>query len=304
VDNRSARNDRLWRLVNLAAFAGVVVIVLSIALQPWINDAHAYWSAWQDGQLYELPWLANQAYVYSPASAQIIWPLTLLPFPAFHALIVVVQAACLIVLARPILAFALLVAPILVVPGGQNFVVYTLSTGNIMLPLGAVAAYGFRWPGLWAITLLTKVTPAVGLLWFAVRREWRPLAIALGLTAAISAMSFVLDPGLWFGWLAFLATAARADGAGREVFPTLPLGIRLVMAVLVVVWGARTNRPWTVPIAAMLGVPSIMPNGLTIGLGALPLLRHSFVSEKTELSPMTPLSPKVVEATVTPLIST
>ena len=47
------------------------------------------------------------------------------------------------------------------------------TVGNIHLLLGAVIVAGFRWPWLWALPLLTKVTPGVGLLWFALRREWR-----------------------------------------------------------------------------------------------------------------------------------
>ena len=61
--------------------------------------------------------------------------------------------------------------------------------GNIHLLLAAAIVLGFRWPGTWAFVLLTKVTPGVGLLWFAVRREWRSLGIALGATAAIVAVS-------------------------------------------------------------------------------------------------------------------
>ena len=50
----------------------------------------------------------------------------------------------------------------------------------------AVIVAGFRWPALWAIPLLTKVTPGgIGLLWFAARGEWRHLGIALASTLAI-----------------------------------------------------------------------------------------------------------------------
>ena len=52
---------------------------------------------------------------------------------------------------------------------------------------------GFRYPWTWGFVLLTKVTPGIGLLWFAVRREWRALAIALGVTGVIVAVSLVLD---------------------------------------------------------------------------------------------------------------
>ena len=68
---------------------------------------------------------------------------------------------------------------------------------------------GFRWPFTWAFVLLTKVTPGVGLLWFAVRREWRSLAIALGDGANDLAM--IERAGLGIAYHAKPAVAAAAD---------------------------------------------------------------------------------------------
>ena len=61
-----------------------------------------------------------------------------------------------------------------------------IAGGNISLLLAVAIVWGFRWPWTWAFVLLTKITPGVGLLWFALRREWRQLAIALGATAAVA----------------------------------------------------------------------------------------------------------------------
>ena len=44
---------------------------------------------------------------------------------------------------------------------------------------------------------LTKVTPGIGMLWFAVRREWRHFAIAAGATLAIAVASRLVAPDLW-----------------------------------------------------------------------------------------------------------
>ena len=76
-----------------------------------------------------------------------------------------------------------------------------LAGGNISLLLAVAIVVGFRWPAAWALILLTKVSPGIGLLWFAVRREWRNLAIALGATAAVVAVSAVIMPGAWLEWL-------------------------------------------------------------------------------------------------------
>jgi hypothetical protein len=61
-----------------------------------------------------------------------------------------------------------------------------ITLGNIHAFMGLAVIAGLRWPGFWAFMLLTKVTPGVGLLWFVFRREWRSLAIAIGVTAAIA----------------------------------------------------------------------------------------------------------------------
>ena len=48
-------------------------------------DAYGIWNAWAGG-LYDIPWLEYEAYVYSPAFAQLLYPFTLLPWPVFAAL--------------------------------------------------------------------------------------------------------------------------------------------------------------------------------------------------------------------------
>ena len=66
-------------------------------------------------------------------------------------------------------------------------------------------------PALWAFPLLTKVTPGVGLVWFAVRREWRTLAAVLAITAVAVGASVAIAPVAWSEWLSFLL-GERAPG--------------------------------------------------------------------------------------------
>ena len=113
----------------------------------------------------------------------------------------------------------------------------------------AVAVWGLRWPALWSFVILTKVTPGVGLLWFAARREWRHLGIAVGFTAAIAIVSFVVAPGTWFDWVAFLRTLSPSDG--------VPLWARLAAAAALVVWGGITDRRWTVVLAVTIAAPRL-----------------------------------------------
>jgi hypothetical protein len=83
-----------------------------------------------------------------------------------------------------------------------------ISTGNIHLMMAAAIVAGFRYPSAWAFVLLSKVTSGVGLLYFAVRREWRTLALAIATAAAIAAASFVVAPELWFQWFQLLRSNA------------------------------------------------------------------------------------------------
>jgi hypothetical protein len=142
--------------------------------------------------------------------------------------------------------------------------------GNIHLPMAAAVALGFRHPWTWSFVLLTKVTPGIGLVWFVARREWRSLAIALGATVAAVAVSSVVAPDLWAEWLA--ATSSNLDEPQPYSVPP-PLPVRLPLAMALVWWGARTDRPWTVPIGALLALPIVWVHGLVIALAALPFLR-------------------------------
>ena len=142
--------------------------------------------------------------------------------------------------------------------------------GNVHLLIAVAIALGFRHPWTWAFVILTKVTPGIGLLWFAVRREWRSLGIALGVTAAVSLVTLIVAPHLWREWIDSLLSNLDEPQPFSVPPPAL---IRLPIAALLVIWGARTDRPWTVGIAATLGLPIIWPHGLCVALAAVPFLR-------------------------------
>ncbi len=191
---------------------------------------------------------------------QLLGPLHLLPWPWFIGLWTIFLSAALVWQAGLWTGFALLFVPVFA----------DLTVGNIHLLLAAAIVGGFRWPWLWVLPLITKVTPGIGLLWFVVRREWRNLAIALGVTAAVSLVSFVIAPQLWFAWVDALLAATREP---EFVFLIpIPLWIRLLAAAALVIWGARTDRRWTVPVASMLALPILWVNGLAMLVGVLALV--------------------------------
>src|SRR6478735_1351028 len=231
---------------------GLVIAVAAWALityfsEPWGRlwgtgqDARCYYQATLADPYLHSAWNDPIAYVYSPAFLQLVTPLTQLPWQAFMA----VWTALLIAAARFLTGPRLLAAGLLF-----PFAAMEIAGGNVSLLLAAAIVVGFRWPAAWSIVLLTKITPGIGLLWFAVRREWRSLAIALGATAAVAVVSFAILPDQWRTWIDVVMRNVAAGKSGTWASVPIPLWIRLPIAVAVVVWGARTDRRWTVPVAA------------------------------------------------------
>jgi hypothetical protein len=256
------------RAKRLLVFAGLVagVVVASVAWY-WFNgelgqpvDARAYWMT-RDGVLYENPVrLTANAYLYSPAFAQAIAPITALDFPAFLAIWRAINLAAFVGLGGPLAAPLMFWSP----------VASEVNAGNIHLLLGVAIVVGFRWPGTWAVILLTKVTPGVGLLWFAARREWRNLAIVALATGVIVAVSVVVSPRDWVDWLSLLIENTRSPDGPLPI--PVPLVVRLPLAAALVIWGARTDRPATVPVAALIALPVIWFHSLSLLVAVIPLL--------------------------------
>jgi hypothetical protein len=139
--------------------------------------------------------------------------------------------------------------------------------------MGLAVIAGLRWPAAWAFILLTKVTPGVGLLWFVFRREWRSLAIAIGVTAAIAIPTMILRPELWFEWFEALLHAQGGPQLASGIF-AVPLVPRLAVGVVLLWWGARSDRTWVVPIAVALGLPVLWDHGMAIMLASIWLAMH------------------------------
>jgi hypothetical protein len=148
-----------------------------------------------------------------------------------------------------------------------------LYLGNVNILVGLAVVLGFRWPAAWAFIILTKITPGIGLLWFAVRREWRSLAIALGVTAALCAASFVLAPALWSDFLLAMETQTNATlDVPRQAAP-INLPVRLAAAAAITAYGAWTDRRWLLPVAVAISVPFLWWNVLAILVACIPLAR-------------------------------
>jgi len=253
-------------------WVGIVVAVVLWGLvvifaEPWGRlwgtgqDARCYYQATLADPYLHSSWNDPIAYVYSPAFLQFVSPLTALPWQAFMAVWTGLLVGAVRFLTGPRLLAAGLLFP---------FTAMEVAGGNVSLLLAVAIVVGFRWPAAWSLVLLTKITPGIGLLWFAVRREWRSLFVALAATAAIVAVSAVLMPAAWRQWLDVVVANAGKGGTWASV--PVPLLIRLPAAVALVVWGARTDRRWTVPVASMLALPALWYGGLSMLLAVIPLL--------------------------------
>jgi len=261
----TTRLPRLRRSTLRAMRDGAIVACLVLAgahllglLQIGV-DAHVYWAV-DPSHPYTTAQPGTPVYLYSPAFAQLTAPIHLLPWTVFIAIWTLVLTALLVWQAGLWTAIALLLFPVFV----------DLTVANIHLLMAAAIVVGFRYPWTWSFIVLTKITPGVGLLWFAFRREWRSLALALGATAAVAALSFLIQPELWRAWFDLLVAASRAPD--MEFIVPIPVWYRLPVAVAVLFWGARTDRRWTVPLASTIAIPVLELNALAMLVAMIPLI--------------------------------
>jgi hypothetical protein len=118
------------------------------------------------------------------------------------------------------------------------------------------------------------VTPAVGLVWFAARKQWRHLGIALAVAAIVAGVSYAVAPGLWSTWLQLLLhptafqNPARVSGSVRPMVG-VPFAPRLVLVVMLTVYAARSDRRWLLPVCGALATPVFGAESFAV-LAALP----------------------------------
>jgi hypothetical protein len=256
------RNVNWLRLIRdvlyIAGIAFAVVFWLYYQGGGEPSDAHAYWVA-DPQHLYPHLELARDGYYYTPAFELFVSWTRVIPFEVFVALYRAILLAAVVYMAGPFTLFVLLTNPV----GSE------INAGNIQILMALAIVWGFRHPWTWAFVLVTKVTPGVGLIWFAVRREWRNLAIVGAATAALVGASLLLSGGQWPAYIALISQGAAP--AAKPYY--LTLFDRLPWAIALVTVGALGNWKWTVPAAACLALPVFYPISWSLMLGCLPFIR-------------------------------
>jgi Glycosyltransferase family 87 len=233
-------------------FAAYLFAVVGPAVGTFGFDAFAYWAV-DIANPYVVPVGGLGAFTYTPVAARLFDPVGALPWFNFLWLWSAVLVATVMWLGGRRFPWILAFPP----------VALELFHGNIHLLLAAMIVLGFRYPAVYVFGIFTKVTPGIGIIWFLVRREWRNLAIVLGLTAVIGAVSLLVDGQLWPEWIRY-ALSAESGAQVQQVQVPIPLPLRVPAAALIVAWGAATDRRWTVPVAVTLALPVLWPSGFAV----------------------------------------
>jgi len=255
-------------LVKAVAYGAIGFVWIALLQGDYFHDARAYWAV-DYSNLYGESLVGRfGTYLYSPAFAQLLWPLTLLPWPVFAALWSGLNLAALVWMAGPVIAALLLFIP-------NSPVADEISTGNIHLLIAATLVIGFRQSASYAFPLLTKVTPGVAVLWFFTAGFVRRFALALLFTAAIVVVSFLIAPQQWYDWIRLLRASSDIPvPADIAVIPG-PLGLRTAIAAVLVLATGRLQWRWGVPVAATIALPVTWSSGLSVLVALIPLYRGS-----------------------------
>lgn len=253
----------------------LILVGLITAVLAWLwvlsfgtsTDSFAYWSVDLAN-----PWLRSvgdyAAFTYSPVVALAFAPFHAIPYPVFFFAWTTLLVVVALWLVPPVLW-----APAFVLLLGE------LHAGNVhILMAGAIVLGLTKSGGWWAMPILLKVTPGVGLLWHLIRREWRPLGIAALVTGTLVALSLLIAPALWGQWFAFLVDNVGGPTSGGYRIEIAVL-VRLPVAVAIAAYAAWSDRRWLVPIACAVALPVLWIAAVPAFVFAAARLRSGDVAE-------------------------
>jgi alpha-1,2-mannosyltransferase len=273
--------------------ASTVVAALSIAYFYAVNipfahiDLEVYrfavWRWWEGGDIYgELPAVNGGLvlpFIYPPFAAVCMIPFAVLPWTLSYTLLFLLGIGCTVgtvyLVGRHLYPQASR-RTTLAVAGGSLILLLcleplreTFAFGQInLLLMGLVAidclARRTRWPRGIGVGLAAavKLTPAVFVLYFLLRRDYRAVGVAAATGAAATALGFLVNPSgsvtYWFGGFAgagqISGSTYRTNQTVQAAFARLGLdGTTLVVVTAVVVLvllalvviGARASTPET-----------------------------------------------------------
>ena len=249
-----------------------LIVGLAIASGSFASpvDAVNYWNSGSSPDLYPTEWseVREGLLFYPPPVAQFMHLIQPLGWQVFIVVLMVATFGSLWFCARewswPLI---LIGVPHYLTGNGwlgfpATFLSYAL-LGNLQWILAALVLVALRHPWVWSLLLVTKVTTAIGWWWHPLRGDRRGARLGAIASAVIVGTSILLNPDLWIEFAGFVA---RNIGMANPPIPTfpIPLPIRLAMAIALLIWGARTDREWTVSVAVGWSLPALF------GVGFLP----------------------------------
>lgn len=263
---------RFVALSLLAAVGGVLLAVIIGTFWTHPGDDLAYWIAGRRlnlGQpIYPDAAVAFEpfAFHYPPPVAQVLAPITLvLPALAYS---IVYRGLMLFVLwdlaGRRMLQMLALIAFIPVA------VAVRIENVELFMALGIVVGLR-RWPWLFTIGALVKVSPGLGIAYLAVQRRWRDVAVSIVVGGVIVGLSYALAPDLWRAWLE--AISGRADIVGNSIVP-VPYSVRAVAGFAVAVTAGLVGRrrgELLLVAAVTIANPGLSLQGFAVLAAAVPI---------------------------------
>lgn len=248
----------------------MTIIGIAAAVIVWVEftrsggqpvDVRYYWAA-DPSNLYPHPELGeHNGYNYTPAFEFVVAWGRALPFDVFAAIWRAALLVALVYLAGPLTILVLFLPP----------VASEINAGNIQILLALAVAAGFRHPATWAFVILTKLTPGIGVLWFALRRQWRACLLAGAVTIGVALASFIWHPDAWSGYLSLIT-----GGPAPAVSPYYwSFWARLPVALAFLAFGAWRGYRWPVVVASTLALPVFYYISPSMLVGTLPFLREA-----------------------------
>ena len=271
IPSAYSRLDR-FAVVIVGASAGMMQATGKL---PNPQDAWGYWTA-DLSHLYPDRWGPDGTYIYPPVLAQLMALLHPIGWAVFIVVWTTLLWACLAyMLGRWTWLFVYLGLAATVLGSAAPFemsnVLGQALNGNVQLFIAAGIVMALRGrPAGWLPAVLTKVVAGIGLGWYVLRREWKPLFAALLIGGAVAAVSFVFSPSAWFEWVAWILKHSSIDSP--VLLEPIPFVVRLPACLVLLVWGARTDRAWVVPIVVGFSTPALyMGTYPSMWIAAIPL---------------------------------
>jgi hypothetical protein len=262
----------LLSLVLLAAIGAALLAVVVVLFWRSPGDSFAYWLAAHRLMIGEAVYVTGEAafapyaYHYTPPLAQLLAPLTLVLGPIAY----VIGYRALEILSVWYLAGRAMLPMLALIAFLPVGVELRFENIHLLMAVAVVLALA-RWPLLFAIAAIVKVSPGLGIVYLILRRRYRDAAITVGVGIAICIASYLLNASLWRDFVASIGD--RAGITGNSLIP-VPYIVRAVAGlVLTAVGGVVGGRRGELLLVAGITAanPNLALNGFAVLAAAVPI---------------------------------